>query len=212
MTLYVPSHFRVEEPERLVEFMREHAFATLVSSGGDGATDISHVPLLVDVDGEAIRLRGHVARGNGQWEALEGAGDVTAIFHGPHAYVSPTWYATHPSVPTWNYAVVHARGKARLADEAELHEIVTELSAKYEAGNKPPWKLSEQPAAYVSSMLGMIVGFEIEVERIEGKFKLSQNRPGEIPRVIERLEACGERELASLMRQHAPAAKGKITA
>ena len=211
MTLYVPSHFHVEERARLVDFMREHAFATLVSSG-DGGVDVSHVPLLVDLDGETIRLRGHVARGNGQWEALEGARDVIAIFHGPHAYVSPTWYVTHPSVPTWNYAVVHAQGKARLTDEAELHEIVTELSAQYEAGNKPPWKLSEQPAAYVSSMLSMIVGFEIEVERIEGKFKLSQNRPVEIPRVIERLEASGERELASLMRQHAPAAKGKITA
>jgi len=211
MTLYVPSHFRVEERARLVDFMREHAFATLVSSG-DAGLDVSHVPLLVDVDGDQLRLRGHVARANGQWQTLESARDVTAIFHGPHAYVSPTWYATHPSVPTWNYAVVHAAGKARLTDEAELHEIVTELAAKYEAGNKPPWKLSEQPAPYVSSMLGMIVGFEIEVARVEGKFKLSQNRPVEIARVIERLEASGEAELASLMRQHAPAAKGKITA
>ena len=211
MTLYVPSHFRVEERARLVGFMREHAFATLVSSG-DAGLHVSHVPLLVDLDGEAIRLRGHVARGNAHWESLEAARDVTAIFHGPHAYVSPTWYAVHPSVPTWNYAVVHAHGKARLTDEAELHEIVTELSGKYEAGNVPPWKLSEQPAAYVSSMLGMIVGFEIEVAMVEGKFKLSQNRPIEIPRVIDRLEASGEAELASLMRQHAPAAKGKITA
>jgi transcriptional regulator len=118
----------------------------------------------------------------------------------------------HPSVPTWNYAVVHAHGKARLTDEAELHEIVSELSAKYEAANAPPWKLSEQPAAYVSSMLSMIVGFEIEVARVEGKFKLSQNRPVEIPRVADRLDASGETELASLMRLHAPATKGKITA
>lgn len=211
MTLYVPPHFRVEEAARLVEFMREHAFATLVS-GGDAGLHVSHVPLLVDLDGEMIRLRGHVARGNPQWEAIEGARDVTAIFHGPHAYVSPTWYASHPSVPTWNYAVVHAHGKARLTEEAQLHEIVTELSAKYEAGNSPPWRLSEQPAAYVSSMLAMIVGFEIEVARLEGKFKLSQNRPAEVPRVIERLEAGGQRELAALMRQHAPAAKGKIPA
>ncbi len=211
MTLYVPAHFHVEDRARLVDFMRAHAFATLISSG-DAGLHVSHVPLLVDLDGEAIRLRGHVARGNGQWEALEAARHVTAIFQGPHAYVSPTWYATHPSVPTWNYAVVHAHGKARLTEEAELHEIVTELSAKYEAGNTPPWKLSEQPAAYVSSMLGMIVGFEIEVERVEGKFKLSQNRPVEIARVADRLEAAGDAELASLMRQHAPAPKGKIPA
>jgi transcriptional regulator len=211
MTLYVPSHFRNEDRENLVEFMRAHAFATLVSSGAAGL-HVSHVPILVDTFGDKVLLRGHVARANPQWEALEGADHVMAIFHGPHAYVSPTWYVTHPSVPTWNYAVVHAQGKARLTDEAELHEIVSELSAFYEAGNKPPWKLSEQPAAYVSSMLGMIVGFEVEVERIEGKFKLSQNRPVEIPGVAGKLEASGERELADLMRQHAPLPKGKITA
>lgn len=210
MTLYVPPHFRIEDRERLVAFMRGHAFATLLTAG-DAGLDVSHVPLLVDLEGEAIRLRGHLARANAQWQALEGARHVTAIFHGPHAYVSPTWYATHPSVPTWNYAVVHAHGTARLTDEAELHEVVNELSAIYEAGNRPPWKLSEQPAPYVSSMLGMVVGFEIEVARVEGKFKLSQNRPVEIPRVAARLEASGERELAALMREHAPVPGSKIT-
>jgi transcriptional regulator len=210
MTIYVPPHFRVEDRERLVDFMRAHAFATLVSAGAAGL-DVSHVPLLIDLEGESIRLRGHLARANAQWETLEGARHVTAIFHGPHAYVSPTWYATHPSVPTWNYAVVHAHGSARLMEEAELHEVVSELSAKYEAGNRAAWKLSEQPAPYVSSMLGMIVGFEIEVGEVEGKFKLSQNRPVEIARVAERLEASGERELAAMMREHAPAPKSKIT-
>ena len=211
MTLYIPPLFRVEDRARLVEFMRGHAFATLVSAGKAGL-HVSHVPLLVEAEGDTLRLRGHVAKANEQWQTLEEARDVAAIFHGPHAYVSPTWYVNHPSVPTWNYAVVHAHGKARLTEEAELHEIVTQLSARYEAGNAPPWKLSDQPAAFVSSMLQMIVGFEIEVARVEGKFKLSQNRPAEIPGVIERFEASGEAELASLMRQHAPAAKGKITA
>jgi transcriptional regulator len=207
MTLYVPAHFRVEENAELVDFMRHNAFATLVSAG-DAGLHASHVPLLVDIYGGKVVLRGHVARANTQWEALEAAKNVVAIFHGPHAYVSPTWYVTQPSVPTWNYAAVHAAGTARLTDEAELHEIVSELSAKYEAGNNPPWRLSEQPAAYVSSMLGAIVGFEIEVERLDGKFKLSQNRPVEIPRVAERLEASGEKALAQLMREHAPAPKG----
>ncbi len=206
MTLYVPPLFRVEDRARLVEFMRDNAFATLVSSG-DAGMNVSHVPLLVDVDGDRVRLRGHVARANGQWEALEGARDLLAIFHGPHAYVSPTWYANHPAVPTWNYAVVHAHGRARLIEEAELHEVVMELSSKYEAGNSPPWKMSELPAAFVSSMLAMIVGFEIEVERLEGKFKLSQNRPAEIGRVIARLEAGGEAALAALMRDRAAAPK-----
>ena len=211
MTLYVPSHFHVEDRAALVDFMRENAFATFVSAG-DAGLHVSHVPILVDLFGDKVVLRGHLARANPQWEALEGAKHVTAIFHGPHAYVSPTWYVTQPSVPTWNYAVVHAHGKARLTDEAELHEVVSELSGIYEADNTPPWRFSEQPAAYAASMLGMIVGFEVEVERIEGKFKLSQNRPVEIPGVAARLEARGEHQLARMMRQHAPAPKGKITA
>jgi len=155
-----------------------------------------------------VMLRGHFARANPHWQSIEGAKQVLAVFTGPHAYVSPTWYVTHPSVPTWNYTAVHATGKARLTDEAELHEIVSELAATYEAGNDPPWRLSEQPAPYVSSMLGAIVGFEVEVTELEGKFKLSQNRPVEIPLVAERLEDAGEKALARLMREHAPAAKG----
>ena len=199
MTLYIPPHFRVEDRAKLVRFMEDNGFATLVSHGPAGLA-VSHVPLLVDVDGEQVRLVGHVARGNEQWQALEGAGQVLAIFHGPHAYVSPTWYANHPSVPTWNYAVVHAHGKARLTDEAELHDIVTRLSTKYEAGNAKPWRLSDQPPAFVSGMLQNIVGFEIEVRRLEGKFKLSQNRPAEIPRVIEALQSAGEGAVAELMK------------
>jgi len=207
MTLYVPSHFRIEQRAELIEFMRHNAFATIVSSGASGLR-VSHLPMLVDVDGDAIRLRGHFARANAHWESIEGAESVIAIFHGPHAYISPTWYVTHPSVPTWNYAAVHATGTARLTDELELHEIVSELSGKYEAGNNPPWRLSEQPAPYVEGMLNAIVGFEMEVTHLDGKFKLSQNRPVEIPRVVEKLEARGEHALAQLMREHAPATKG----
>jgi transcriptional regulator len=169
---------------------------------------VSHIPFLPErgADG-AIRLLGHVARGNEQWKALEGAEHLVAIFQGPHAYVSPTWYASHPSVPTWNYSVVHAHGSARLMDEAGLHDLLMRLSAIYEAGNPKPWRMSELPAAYVDSMLKMIVGFEIEVERLEGKFKLSQNRPAEVPRVIAALEAGKEHEIASLMRDHSTPAK-----
>jgi transcriptional regulator len=207
MTLYVPEHFRQDDPDALVEFMRGHAFGTLVSSGEAGL-HVSHIPFVVDRDERGVRLLGHVARGNAQWEAIEGADHLVAIFQGPHAYVSPTWYANHPSVPTWNYAVVHAHGKASLMDEANLHDLLMRLSAIYEAGNPKPWKMSELPAAYVDGMLKMIVGFEIEVEKLEGKFKLSQNRPAEAPRVIAELEAHGEPVLAGLMRAHPPARKG----
>jgi transcriptional regulator len=208
MTLYVPPLFRQDDPEALCAFIEKNAFGTLVSSGGSGL-HVSHIPFVLDrEEGGKVRLVGHVARANEQWQALEGAEHVVAIFHGPHGYISPSWYANHPAVPTWNYAVVHAHGRARLIDEPELHDLVTRLSAIYEAGSAKPWRLSDQPSAYVSSMLTQIVGFEIEVERLEGKFKLSQNRPAEIPRVIAALEARGEVELAGLMREHPPAPKG----
>jgi len=209
MTLYVPAHFRVDDRDALYAFMEEHAFGTLVTSGPAGM-HVSHIPFLPErgADG-AIRLLGHVARGNEQWQALEDAQHLTAIFQGPHAYVSPTWYAAQPSVPTWNYAVVHAHGKARLMDEAGLHDLLPRLSSVYEAGNAKPWRMAELPPAYVDSMLKMIVGFEIEVQSLEGKFKLSQNRPAEVPRVIAELEkGAREPQLAALMRDHSIPAKG----
>jgi transcriptional regulator len=208
MTLYVPAHFRVDDPEALFAFVERYAFGTLVSSGEAGL-HVSHIPFVAERDAAgAVRLLGHVARGNDQWTQLERAREVVAIFQGPHAYISPTAYANHPSVPTWNYAVVHAHGKARLMDEAELHDLLMRLSATYEAGNARPWKMSELPADYVATMLKAIVGFEIAVGRLEGKFKLSQNRPAEARRVAAALEARGEAELARLMREHPPLPKG----
>lgn len=205
MTLYVPSAFKIDDPGTLHEFIGRNGFATLVTHGA-GGLDVTHLPLLPDRGEDGVlRLLGHVARGNGQWERLEAATDLVAIFHGPHAYVSPTWYETHPSVPTWNYAVVHAHGRARLLDEAELHDLLMRLSASYEAPNPKPWRMGDLPADYVSKMLRGIVGFEIEVERVEGKFKLTQNRPNEIERVAVAVEAAGEPALAALMRRHAPA-------
>jgi transcriptional regulator len=206
MTLYIPPHFRADDPEATFAFIQRHAFGTLVTTGAAGLA-VSHVPFLPQRDPSGrVRLRAHLARANAQWQALEGASELLVIFNGPHAYVSPGWYENHPSVPTWNYAVVHAHGRARLMDEAELHELVIELSNTYEAGRARPWRAGELPAAYASSMLAHIVGFEIEVERLEGKFKLSQNRPAEVPRVIEALES-EEPQLATLMREAAAARK-----
>jgi transcriptional regulator len=204
MTLYVPAHFRMEDPDALFAFIERYAFATLVSSGPAGL-HVSHIPFVAERDGQDVRLLGHVARANPHWQALEAADDVMAVFQGPHAYISPTWYASHPSVPTWNYAVVHAHGNARLMDDAGLHDLLMRLSSTYEAGNAKPWKMSELPPAYVDMMLKAIVGFELQVTRLEGKFKLSQNRAAEAPRVIAELEARGEPELAALMRDHPPA-------
>jgi transcriptional regulator len=201
MTFYVPAAFRMEDRETLEHFVATNAFGTLVSSGPAGLS-VSHIPFLPErgADGR-LRLLGHMARANAHWRELEGAGEVLAIFHGPHAYVSPGWYANHPSVPTWNYAVVHARGAARLLPPAELPALVDRLSRVYEEGREPPWRMEGLPEGFAPKLIEAIVGFEIAVDRLEGKFKLSQNRPREdAQRVIAALESQGHPELAKLMR------------
>ena len=209
MTLYIPAQFRVDDREAQLAFMRDNAFATLVTSAQDDIV-VSHIPFIVEsgADG-AVRLLGHVARANPHWEELENARTSVAIFQGPHAYISPTWYENHPAVPTWNYAVVHAHVRARLMDEAGLRDLLQRLSARYEAGRPKPWRMEDQPADFVARLVPVIVGFTLEVERIEAKFKLSQNRPGaDAERVRAELESAGEPALAALMRAHPPPRKG----
>ena len=204
MTFYVPRHFRHDDRADLEAFVAAYAFGTLVSNSPEGLA-VSHLPFLVkkDEDG-ALRLEGHMARANPHWQSLEQAGEVLAIFEGPHAYVSPTWYANHPAVPTWNYAVVHARGRARLTAPGSMPSLVDTLAKRYEDGRPAPWRMADQPPDFVDRMMPAIVGFEIAVERLEGKFKLSQNRrPEDIAGVIAGLEAEGQGELAALMRAHA---------
>lgn len=206
MTFYVPAHFRVEDRATLEAFVAAHGFATLVSAG-PGGLSASHVPLLAERDASGdLRLVGHLARANAHWSELEAADEVLAIFEGPHAYVSPTWYAHHPSVPTWNYAVVHARGRARLLPAQALPGMLERLTRTYEEGRPAPWRLADQPADFVDKLLGAIVGFEIAVRSLEGKFKLSQNRGREdVDRVARALEDGGDADLAALMR--APAGR-----
>jgi transcriptional regulator len=203
MTLYVPPLFRIDDQAKLAEFIARNAFGTLVSSGEDGLR-VSHIPFLPEVGADGkLRLLGHVARANGQWRELEGAREVLAIFQGPHGYISPTWYENHPAVPTWNYAVVHAHGKVRPLDEAGLRRLIGRLSDTYEAGRPNPWRMEAQADEFLAGLVKAIVGFELEVERLEGKFKLSQNRPGnDALRVVEALEREGESALAALMREH----------
>ena len=204
MTFYVPGHFRVEDAATLERFVAENGFATLVSTGPEGLWT-SHVPLLVGRGSDGrLRLEGHMARANAHWESLESAAEVLAIFGGPHAYVSPSWYAHHPSVPTWNYAVVHARGKARIVEPESLPALLGRLTRKYEEGRPAPWRIENLPADFTPRLLAAIVGFEIAVERLEGKFKLSQNRrPADLEGVIAALEGEGQGALAALMREHA---------
>jgi transcriptional regulator len=210
MTLYRPTHFRVDDEDTLFAFIEQNAFGTLVCAGDSGIA-VSHIPFLPRRDAGGITLLGHMARANPQWEALASAKHVLAIFQGPHAYVSPSWYANHPAVPTWNYAVVHARGRVSAMDDAGLHELLERLSTAYEADRPRAWRMAEQPEEFLTKMKRAIVGFEMQVESLEGKFKLSQNRPEDFERVVAALESEGEADLARLMRVHAPKPKSKIT-
>jgi transcriptional regulator len=169
--MYIPDHFREDRPEVLADAVRRIGFATLVTTG----LEANHLPMLLQ-DGV---LRGHVARANPVWKAGDGA--ALAIFLGPHAYVSPNWYpskaVTGKAVPTWNYITVHARGAIKWIQNADwLRAHVTTLSDRHEAGRPEPWKIGDAPASYVDSLLRAIVGFELTIEKLDGKYKLSQNR------------------------------------
>ncbi len=205
MSLYIPAHFRIDDPETLRAFIDANAFGTLVTAGPTGI-HVSHIPFVIERAPEGLRLLGHVARANPQANALAEATDVVAIFQGPHAYVSPTWYEHHPAVPTWNYAVAHVRGRLAPLDEFELRDLLGKLSSKYEGDRPNAWRIDKAPSDFINNLVGTITGFSVAVERVEGKFKLSQNRPGQdAKRVADALEREGEVALASLMREHPPA-------
>jgi transcriptional regulator len=205
--MYVPPVFAGKDVETLHELIDDHGFASLVSMTPDGIV-ATHLPVMLDRSrGPQGTLVAHLARANPHGRALDGA-DVLAIFLGPHGYISPSWYEQHPSVPTWNYAAVHAYGRARLInDGARLDAMVKELVAQYEDGRPNPWSTDGLPKDYMTGMLRGIVGLEIEITRLEGKLKLSQNRNAVDRRnVIAALAASGsaeDRALSAYMSQHA---------
>lgn len=176
--MYNPPHFREERPEVLHQAIREIAFATLVTEG-PGGLDANHLPFLLDA--ERGVLRGHVARANLVWKEARTDREALVIFLGPDAYVTPSWYATKAVtgkvVPTWNYLTVHARGTLDFFDDAErLLALVTDLTDTHEAGRAQPWAITDAPARYIDTMLRAIVGVELKLTSLEGKWKLSQNR------------------------------------
>jgi len=173
--MYIPEQFAETDLTTQHEFMRQHSFATLVTQQ-DGTLFGSHLPVLLDSSiGTHGALLGHMARNNEQWRDFAAGAEVLVMFQGPHAYVSPTWYEPNPmSVPTWNFMAVHAYGVVRILSEDELEQVLHQLVDENEKTSSP-WKL-ELTQMMRERMLGAIVGFEIRLHRIEGKFKLSQNR------------------------------------
>ncbi|MBA4064988.1 MAG: FMN-binding negative transcriptional regulator [Isosphaera sp.] len=205
--MYVPPHFAETDRDTLHAFIERHSFGLLVSDV-DGGPFATHLPFLLDrAAGPHGTLVGHVARANPHWTELAGQ-TALAVFTGPHAYVSPTWYEADNVVPTWNYVAVHARGRAALVeDPGELLDIVRRSVAVYEAGFPNPWSL-DPTGPFVDRLLAQIVGFRIEIAGIEGKWKLSQNHPAERrEKVIRALEADGGSDaaaVAGLMRATLP--------
>ncbi len=203
--VYLPPAFAETRPAVLVAHIERHDFGLLLCHGTAGLV-ASHIPFLVERRDEELHLLGHLARPNPQVEDLGQGGEVLAIFSGPHAYISPSWYADGPSVPTWNYVDVHAYGTVRLIEDGDwLRQLLHRLADRHEAGNPVPWRVEDLPEAYIEGMLKGIIGLDIAVTRLEGKFKLSQNRPAaDRPRVITALERGGDESsvaVARLMRK-----------
>ena len=175
--MYVPRHFSEDHLPTLQGLMAQYGFATLVTTR-DGAPVASHLPLLVDREcGEFGRLIGHMARANPQWRGFDGKTQALAVFQGPHAYISPRWYESEQAVPTWNYAAVHAYGAPRIIEDHDAALAVLEaLVAVHEGAGPAAWRIDSQTADYRDSQIRGIVAFEIPITRLEGKFKLSQNK------------------------------------
>jgi transcriptional regulator len=173
--MYIPKHFEENDKEKLLGFMQANSFVTLVSTF-NGVPFASHIPLVIETNGDKVKLVGHLAKGNEQWKAF-GTGETLAIFTGPHAYVSPTLYEKKESVPTWNYIAVHAYGVPQIIDITQketLERMMDEIIDTYDASYKEQWhSLSD---TYRTSMMKGIVAFEMTVTKLEGKYKLSQNR------------------------------------
>jgi transcriptional regulator len=179
--MYLPSHFREDRLDVLHEFVVRHPLGALVAATNEGLT-ADHLPmLLARTEGTKGTLHGHLARANPLWKSLAAGSEVLVIFGGANAYVSPSWYAekvlTGKVVPTWNYAVAHVRGRIEFYDDANrLHGLVSALTSHHEHQQPSPWSVDDAPAPYVQAQLRAIIGFEIGILDIVGKFKASQNK------------------------------------
>ena len=169
--MYIPDHFQMKNQDDIARFIAAYPFATLISVT---TGDVTHVPLMCRDDGV---IEGHMARNNPHCKAVEREEKALAVFHGPHGYVSPTWYeAGRAAVPTWNYAAIHVHGTLRRLASAGLRDCLHRLVEPFEAGRVPRWRMEDAPETFLTTLAAQIVGFSLEIDRIEAKFKLGQNR------------------------------------
>ncbi|MBI2720510.1 MAG: FMN-binding negative transcriptional regulator [Rhizobiales bacterium] len=200
--MYLPTHFREDRLEVQHDLIRTHPLGLLISDGASGL-QASPLPFLIDARASKLgTLRAHLARANGHWQELAESGECLVVFQGPQAYVTPSWYETKREtgkvVPTWNYVTVHAWGRARaIEDGAWLRQQIGELTAKQESPRATPWKVEDAPADFLAAQIRAIVGLEIPIDRIEGKWKASQNRPAkDRAGVVAGLSEMGEMDRA----------------
>jgi transcriptional regulator len=202
--MYIPAHFQADDPAQVREVIEQNAFATLVTQA-EGRPFASHLPVLIESTEGLSHFVAHLARANPQWQHFSSTSEVLMIFHGPHGYISPFWYEAAEAVPTWNYAAVHVYGRATvIQDAARVREIVQRLTRKYE-GARAEALFQRWSEAFVEKMLKGIVAFELEVTRVEGKFKLGQNRnEADISgtyRALSTSSEPGDQSLAALMKR-----------
>ena len=182
--MYVPAHFKEDRVAVMHDAIRKYGFGTLVTSGDDGL-EASHLPLLLETEPAPLgTVLGHVARANPQWQRVKPGIEALAIFLGPNTYITPSWYATKQQngkvVPTWNYLAIHAYGTLSFFDDpADLRAHVSKMTDTHEAPRTARWALSDAPESFVQGMLRAIVGFRLRITRLEGKWKMSQNRPAQ---------------------------------
>lgn len=202
--MYMPPYFEETDRATLYRVIRENNFGLLVTSAA-GAPFATHLPFLLEGD----RLLAHMARANQQWRCFEQGAEALCVFGGPHAYISPRWYAGTRLVPTWNYVAVHVYGRPRIvADPAAVRDQQARLVAAHEAGAERPWTMDGLPESHLAGQLRAIVAFEVPIERIEGKFKLNQNRTAEdragVVAALSGSPRAGDREMAALMTAREP--------
>ena len=211
--MYTPAHFAETRPEVLHDLIRRHPLGILVTHGAAGL-DANHIPFELDAaSGTLGILSGHVARANPVWQQLRDGDEVMVVFRAGDAYISPNWYPSkheqHRKVPTWNYVVAHAHGRVRIVDDERfVRGIVGRLTKTHEASQPAPWKMADSSREFIDGLLQAIVGIEIEITRLEGKSKLSQNKDArDVQGAVDGLEAAGQDVVAAAMLAAAHAAK-----
>jgi transcriptional regulator len=179
--MHIPNKFKQKEETQLKEVIRKHPFATLITHSESGM-EVNHFPvILANIDGNEV-IQAHIARVNKIWESVQNGSEVLLIFNGPNCYISPNYYPTKKesgkAVPTWNYVVVHLKGKISFIHDNEwVYNMLNELTNEHESNQEIPWSISDAPDTYINKMLPAIVGIEISIDSIEGQWKLSQNQP-----------------------------------